>query len=520
MIWTIAKREIFSNIIKFRFLVGLVLCLMLIAASTFVLTMDYTTRLKEYKDKADARAEYLETVKVHSQMRSSVDRPPSPLGFLCIGLEKELGNTVENVSYRQVPREAIGQGGGNPLAGVFSSLDIAIIVQVVLGLLTFLLAYDAISGEREAGTLTVVLSNPVPRHHVLLGKFLGGMISITVPLAAGMLAGLIIALAFDSVALDAPAWARIGLVSLCSVLYLSALFTIGLFVSSRTRRSATSLVILLFIWIVSVVLLPNVAPHVARHLRKSEDKATVDAKREALDAEFGRKVSDFRNAQKRAGKWQYPLFFRFMDQRSPFSGDSPYPAAVYYAPTENMAWYMEGLEYCVPLHMEYAGKIWELYRSYEAELQRQAILSDSMSRISPAWVYYNVVSILAGTDSNSYRRFMEQARRYRQQLMDYTEERRGFSTPSFFTTMKLGETLTYDQLIEMESEQGAGAINKLKSSYWDEAPALKDIPVFRYRWESPAESIRRAIPDLLILFFLNIVFFLALYASFMRQEVK
>ncbi len=115
---------------------------------------------------------------------------------------------------------------------------------------------------------------------------------------------------------------------------------------------------------------------------------------------------------------------------------------------------------------------------------------------------------------------MDQARRYRQRLMDYTEEQRGFSTPSFFTTMKLGETLTYDQLIEMESKQGAGAINKLKSSYWDEAPALKDIPVFRYRWESPAESIRRAIPDLLILFFLNIVFFLALYASFMRQEVK
>jgi ABC-type transport system involved in multi-copper enzyme maturation permease subunit len=520
MIWTITKRELLSNIIKFRFLISLILCLVLITASTFVLTMDYTIRLKEYKEESAARVEYLKTMKVHSQIKSGADKPPSPLGFLCVGSEREFGDTVQDVSYREVPREAIGQGGGNPLAVIFSSLDIAVFVQVILGLLAFLLAYDAISGERETGTLAVMLSNPVPRHHILLGKLLGGMISIAVPVIAGMLAGLIVALSFDSVSLNASAWARTGLVFLGSLLYLSALFMIGLFVSTRTRRSATSLVILLFIWVISVVLLPNMSPHAARHLRKVEDKATVDAKREALEAEFWRKVDNFRDAQKRAGKWQYPLFFRFMDRRSPFSGDSPYPAVVFYAPKENMIWYMEGLEYCVPLRMEYAGKIWELYRSYETELQRQVALSDNMSRISPSWVYYNVISILAGTDSNAYKRFMEQARQYRNQLIDYTATQRGFSTMSFFTTMKMGETLTYQQLMQIESDQGSGAISKIKASYWDKAPTLKDIPVFYYRWESPAESVRRAAPDLLIIFLLNIVFFLALYASFVRQEVK
>ncbi len=520
MIWTIAKRELFSNIIKFRFLISLILCLVLIATSTFVLTMDYTIRLRDHNDKLYAGAEYLKTVKVHSQIKGGVDRPPSPLGFLCIGSEREFGDTIQGVSYRGVPREAIGQGSRNPLTGVFSSLDIAVIVQVILGILAFLLAYDAISGEREAGTLAVMLSNPVPRHHVLLGKLLGGMISIVVPIIAGMLAGLIVALSFDSVALDASVWARTGLVFLGSMLYLSALFMIGLFVSTRTRISATSLVIVLFIWVISVVLLPNMIPHVARHIRKVEDKATVDAKREALDAEFWRKVGNFRDAQKKAGKWQYPFFFRFMDKRSPFSGDSPYPDVVLYAPKENMIWYMEGLEYCVPLHMEYAGKIWELYRSYEAKLQRQVTLSDNMSRISPSWAYYNAMSILAGTDSNSYKRFMEQARQYRNQLIDYTATQRGFSTMSFFTTMKMDETLTYQQLMQIESEQGSGAINRIKASYRDKAPTLRDIPVFHYKWESLAESVRRAAPDLLIIFLLNIVFFLALYASFMRQEVK
>jgi len=203
-----------------------------------------------------------------------------------------------------------------------------------------------------------------------------------------------------------------------------------------------------------------------------------------------------------------------------YYGDCPYPVLVHYAPRENVTWYMEGLKYCVPLHIEYADRIWELYRSYEEGLKKQTALSDNISRISPAWTYYNAASVIAGTDPNAYARFMDQARRYRQQLIDYTNSHRGFSTLSFFTTMKMDETLTYDQLLEMESRRGGGYISKLKSSYWDKAPTLKDIPVFRYQWESPTESIARALPDLLILVLLNIIFFLAAYASFMRREVK
>jgi len=296
MIWMIAKRELHSNIITFRFLVGLVLCLVLITASAFVLTKEYGVRLESYSKSAQGHTDELKEMKIHSLLRPSIGRPPSPLGFLCIGSDKELGNTIADVSYRQVPRETIGQGSGNPLMSVFPSLDVALIIQVVLSLLALLLAYDAISGEREMGTLAVTLSNPVPRHHVLLGKLLGGMISVAIPLAAGTLVGLIVVLTSGSIVLDSSAWTRIGLVFLCSLLYLSAIFMLGVLVSARTRRSATSLVILLFIWVASVMLLPNMGPYVARHLRKVEDKALVDTKREALDAEFWRNVSQFGGA--------------------------------------------------------------------------------------------------------------------------------------------------------------------------------------------------------------------------------
>jgi ABC-type transport system involved in multi-copper enzyme maturation permease subunit len=192
MIWIIAKRELLSNIITFRFLVGLIMCLALITASAFVLTKDYRVRLENYNRNVIEQVNRTKNFKIHRAIEVSVDRPPAPLGFLCIGSDKELGNRVENISYREVPTEAVGQGSNNPLMVVFSSLDMALIIQVVLSLLALLLSYDAISGEREQGTLSLMLSNPVPRYHVLLGKLIGGMISIVIPLTAGVLVGLFV----------------------------------------------------------------------------------------------------------------------------------------------------------------------------------------------------------------------------------------------------------------------------------------------------------------------------------------
>jgi hypothetical protein len=86
--------------------------------------------------------------------------------------------------------------------------------------------------------------------------------------------------------------------------------------------------------------------------------------------------------------------------------------------------------------------------------------------------------------------------------------------------MKISDTLTHNQLVEIQSRRGNGAIEELQSSYWPKAPMLTGIPVFHHQPESLTESIDRVLPDATILILLNIVFFLLTYASFVRQEVK
>ena len=50
-------------------------------------------------------------------------------------------------------------GTDNPFIAFFSSIDIVFVFEVILSLMGLIFAYDAIAGERERGTLRLVLAH-------------------------------------------------------------------------------------------------------------------------------------------------------------------------------------------------------------------------------------------------------------------------------------------------------------------------------------------------------------------------
>ncbi|MBY6185271.1 ABC transporter permease [Marinobacter hydrocarbonoclasticus] len=75
---------------------------------------------------------------------------------------------------------------------------LATLAAVLIPLIAIQLSYDSFVGEREDGTLLLMLSYPLGRKHILLGKFLGqgGILALTALLGFG-LTGLIV-FAFSS----------------------------------------------------------------------------------------------------------------------------------------------------------------------------------------------------------------------------------------------------------------------------------------------------------------------------------
>ena len=132
--------------------------LLLVVANSAVLIKDYERRLAAYNTALKTERQQLQERKTYSSGALDVARPPNPLSIFNVGLDKRLGNEIW-ISYAFVPTlwDARMQGTTNPLLNLFSAIDIVFIFEVVLSLIALIFAYDAIAGERERGTLRLVV---------------------------------------------------------------------------------------------------------------------------------------------------------------------------------------------------------------------------------------------------------------------------------------------------------------------------------------------------------------------------
>ncbi|VVN05614.1 putative ABC transporter permease protein NosY [Pseudomonas fluorescens] len=101
---------------------------------------------------------------------------------------------------------ASGQLGFTSVPATIASL--ASLATFLMPLIALLLAYDAIVGEDESGTLLLLLTYPLGRGHILLGKFIGhGLILALATLIGFGCAMLAIAVLVEDIELQLLLWA-------------------------------------------------------------------------------------------------------------------------------------------------------------------------------------------------------------------------------------------------------------------------------------------------------------------------
>jgi Cu-processing system permease protein len=143
-----------------------------------------------------------------------------------------------------------GTVGADPLAVVVVSL--ASLSIFLLPLIALLISFDAIVGEQERGTLLLLLSHPVARWQVLVGKFLGQSIILAVATVLGYGAAAL-ALLVQGGASDA-AWEAFALLLASSVLLGAAFVALGCLASTAVRERATAAGLAVGIWLLFVLL--------------------------------------------------------------------------------------------------------------------------------------------------------------------------------------------------------------------------------------------------------------------------
>ncbi len=277
-------KEFAENATSYRNLITMSLCIILFLSSAIVMTRDYQNRQISYslRDRMG---------QTRTGMRPKLAKPPTVLSVLARGLDPDMGRLIFiwwSQPRKEVGADVVDPGDRNALFSLFTAPDFVYIVKIVMSILALFFAFDSICGEKERGTLKMMLSSGrTSRSSIILGKWLGGYLSFLVCLLPALLLVLIWMATHPAVDVGGEDWGRIGLIILFSLAYISIFFLLGLLVSTLTHRGATSLLIILLLWVVWVVGVPNLGVLLARRLSPaSESLAFMSEKQAIREREF------------------------------------------------------------------------------------------------------------------------------------------------------------------------------------------------------------------------------------------
>lgn len=125
------------------------------------------------------------------------------------------------------------------------------LVLLIVPLMALTIGAQSIAGEAERGTLAYLLAQPVTRRQVFAGKYLGLALSLLAALALGFgVSGLVMTLG-NAAAADPAAY--VSLAGLAFLLSL-AMLSVGMAVSTWTRKASVAVGVGLFLWLTFVFL--------------------------------------------------------------------------------------------------------------------------------------------------------------------------------------------------------------------------------------------------------------------------
>jgi ABC-type transport system involved in multi-copper enzyme maturation permease subunit len=226
MFWQIIKKEFHQNIVTSRFIIGTMLCIIFMIAVIITLLDEQKMMIDAYNRKSTENENNFKKFYVYSTITTEALKPPEPLAIFHEGVSKKLGGVV-TITRQEVPYESSRYVLDNPFLGIFQSIDVVLIFKLVMSLLALLFAFDMFSGEKENGTLKLVLSTRLSRAQLFMGKYFGGLLSLTAALFPSFIIGLLILLFAPFIKLTLDMFTRIFLIYFISIIFTASFFSIG-----------------------------------------------------------------------------------------------------------------------------------------------------------------------------------------------------------------------------------------------------------------------------------------------------
>lgn len=137
-----------------------------------------------------------------------------------------------------------------------NKLDITFLITFFLSLFILLISYDSINGEKQTGTLRIIMTYPVKRQSFVLKKILGIFCFVALAFTLPYVISLFILIIIYTNLLTASFFLSAFFYWLLILLFIFFFSLLGVLISISAKIPNRSLVFTLFIWLLLSIILP------------------------------------------------------------------------------------------------------------------------------------------------------------------------------------------------------------------------------------------------------------------------
>lgn len=338
--------------------------------------------------------EYLNAV----SMNSDIIRPTHVLSILVQGKDAALGNVLSSDEPESKPKGYLKWGSKRSNMQTEIPFDLEFVIKYLFSLMVIFLSYNAISEDKERGTLRLALSNSVSKKALLAGKCISHGVVILSSTLFAFIISILLMTSNNLIHLSGHDLIRISLLFIVTNIYLILFLLLSILISTLTSSNKSSLMVLLQVWIVVVYLIPGLGGIVAEHWKSAPKKT---------DSELSSRLSA------EASKIRNDYFDTFRDKGAKID---------YASPVLKRAYNLERQARNIDINDE---------REYNHQLTSQSEFAFAVTQFSPAVLMDRIVTRIALTDIGEYDHFLDMVMQHL--TSKPIEPPKGYHVPRFDT---------------------------------------------------------------------------------------
>jgi ABC-type transport system involved in multi-copper enzyme maturation permease subunit len=460
MIKIIFIKELQSYLLNKSILLTWALIIGLFTLNAFVFVFQFEDLKKKHENIALRNDQNLaNTLPDMVTLTQKISNPPSSLMFLSGTSEGLVPDGVDMKLFEEP--EFSNFIHFNPYLNPYFSIDWATVIIYIISFFCICFSYNAFSGEKEDGTLKLMLANSIPQLTIIISKFAGLLVIFTIPLLIGNIISCLIFELSPAIKMESIEYAKIAYFFLASILLIGTTILTGFLVSVLTQKSYTSLIICLVCWAMMVIIIPNVNWYIIRRTEKIPPETSIYQEEE-------RQIDDLKDCY---DGWQM------------INGIVPDKVAL-------------DRKHCNDRKTNVHNSLWSNYHNMQFAQTHKAA---TISKISPFGLFRFFSDKISENNYHGYISFFDQVKHYQLTFKEYVFSKDNADPNS--------------QHLIWNEELCKSLMSQQKVNY-SEIPKFTKKPVLFH------QVIAGSISDIFILCLWMIVLFIATFIAFTKYDVR